>query len=47
MAYKNVKYIEVNEYLKYYLYVPENVNPNTEIFFYAQGSGTEGGENNL
>lgn len=44
MAYKNVKYIEVNEYLKYYLYVPENVNPNTEIFFYAQGSGTEGGK---
>ena len=29
MAYKNVQYVEVNKNLKYYLYVPENVNPNT------------------
>ena len=44
MEYKNVQYVEVNKNLKYYLYVPENVNPNTEIFFYAQGSGIEGGK---
>ena len=44
MAYNNVQYVEVNKNLKYYLYVPKNVNPNTEIFFYAQGSGTEGGK---
>lgn len=44
MGYNNVQYIEVNKNLKYYLYVPENVNPNTEIFFYAQGSGIEGGK---
>ena len=44
MAYSNVKYVEVNKNLKYYLYIPENVNPNTEIFFYAQGSGVEGGK---
>ena len=44
MSQGNIQYIKVNKNLKYYLYVPENVNPNTEIFFYAQGSGVEGGK---
>lgn len=44
MSQGNVQYIKVNKNLKYYLYVPENVNPDTEIFFYAQGSGVEGGK---
>lgn len=44
MAQENVQYITVDKHLQYYLYVPENVNPDTEIFFYAQGSGVEGGK---